>query len=343
MKKRGFASAVFFLLIFLFAILAAPAESEKKIAKKAGKLMAKALEAINQKQTDLAIDLLNQTLALTPNNAVVHHNLGVMLHQKGLIDEAIASFEKALRLQPDYQHAQLALRQTLFEAGKSASSKQEFEKANGYLLKFRDLPYTYVGKENDTMLAWARYILGFNFFNLKQYPQAQANFELCQAMEGMEKENLGLYANATYFLGLIHSINKQYDNSNVNFKKYLTLFVAMEKKPELYAQANYFIAVNLFQQLEAKLAKGEVAGLAEAAAEIMPYLEEAIANKLPNEDAHVMLGNCHVYRKEYDKALQVYQQLIEAFPQSPQLKSYQVFMQELQKMQKQAEKPKKKR
>ena len=47
MKKRLGAIGVFFLLIFFFAILAVPAESEKKIAKKAGKLMVKALEAIN--------------------------------------------------------------------------------------------------------------------------------------------------------------------------------------------------------------------------------------------------------------------------------------------------------
>jgi hypothetical protein len=41
--------------------------------------------------------------------------------------------------------------------------------------------------------------------------------------------------------------------------------------------------------------------------------------------------------------VQTYQQLIELFPQSLQLKNYQIFLLELQKMQKQAEKPKKKR
>lgn len=331
MKKRGFASSVFFLLVFVFMVLAVPAESEKKIAKKAEKLMVKALEAINQKQPDQAIDLLNQVALLTPKNAVVHHNLGVLYFEKGLADQAVGEFEAALLFKPDYQQAQLALRQALFEAGKNASSKQEFDKSNGYLIKLRDLPYVYAGKENDDVLARARYLLGFNFFNLKQYPQAQENFELCQAMEGLEKENLDLYANAIYFLGLIESIKKQYEDANNNFKKYLTLYVAMEKKPELYGQANYFIGSNLYQRLEEKLAKSEVTRMAEEAAEIIPYLEQAITDKVSSEYAHVMLGNCYVYRNEFDKAMLAYQRLIGAFPQSPQLQSYQTYLAELQK------------
>ncbi len=344
MKRILIAGAL--LLAFSTAVVAVPAaEDQKWSSKKSKKLFDKGMKAFQEKQTDQAIDLLNQVVVLEPANAIVRHNLGVLLHQKGMIDESIASFEEALRLDPKYQHSQLALRQSLFEAGKSASSKQEFEKANGYLLKLRDLPYAYVGKENDNILAMTRYLLGFNFFNLKQYPQAQANFELCQAMEGLEMENLDLYANSTYFLGLIGSIQKQFDESNYNFKKYLTLFVGMEKKPELYAQAHYLISVNLFQKLEAKLAKGEVTGMAEAATEIIPFLEQAIADKISSEDAHVMMGNCYVYMKEYDKAMAAYQQLCELFPQSPQLKNYQVFMGELKKMQQQAQplKTKKKR
>jgi len=80
----------------------------------------------------------------------------------------------------------------------------------------------------------------------------------------------------------------------------------------------------------------------EATAEIMPYLEKAIADKIPSEDPYVMLGNCYVYRKEVDKAIQTYQALIDAFPQSAQLQSYKTFLGELQKSQPK-EKTKKKR
>ena len=98
---------------------------------------------------------------------MVHHNLGVLYFEKGMTDEAIANFEEALRLQPDYQNALLALRQALFEAGKNASGKQEYEKANAYLLKLDGLPRP--AAENKGLLASAHYLLGYNFFNLKQY------------------------------------------------------------------------------------------------------------------------------------------------------------------------------
>jgi tetratricopeptide (TPR) repeat protein len=340
MKKSGFASSVFFLLIFGFVVLAVPAETEKKVLKKAGKLMVKALEAINQKQPDQAIDLLKQVVALTPNNAVVHHNLGVLYFEKGMADEAIGEFEAALRLQDDYQNARLALRQTLFETGKKTSGKQEYEKANAYLLKLSGLPRP--DAENKNLLASAQYILGYNYFSLKQYPQAGEFFGKCLASEGLENDNLELYANATYFLGMVNHIQGQYGLSKDNFQKYLDLYAGKENKPEFFTQANYFIAANLFRQLEEKMAKGDVAAMTESAKAILPYLTTAVEMNIPSEDAYVMLGNCYVYIKEYDKAVAAYQRLCELFPQSPQLKNYQVFLLELQKMQKQAEKPKKK-
>jgi tetratricopeptide (TPR) repeat protein len=341
MKKRIAAAGALLLLVFAFSVFSAPAAEAKKPSKKVAKLMAKAQKAIQDKQADQAIDLLQQVVVLEPENAMVRHNLGVLYFDKGLTDQAIASFEEALRLQPDYQNALLALRQALFEAGKSASAKKDYEKADGYLLKLDGLPRP--AAENKGLLASAHYLLGFNLFNLKQYTKAIEYFGKCQASEGLEKDNPELFANATYFLGMMGYIQGEYEVSNGYFRKYVTLYPEGSAKPEFFAHANYFIGANLFRLLEARLAKGDVSKLAESAGEILPYLKMAVENKLPSEDAYVMLGNCYVYLKEYDNAVQTYRQLIERFPQSPQLKNYQAFLPELEKMRQQAQKPKKKR
>ena len=289
MKKRMAAAGAFLLLAFAFAVFSAPAAEVKKPSKKVAKLMAKAQKAIQDKQTDQAIDLLQQVVALEPENPMVRHNLGVLFFDKGQADQAIASFEEALRLQPDYQNALLALRQALFEAGKGASGKREFEKADGYLLKLDGLPVP--AGENKGLLASARYLIGFNLFNLKQYAKAGEYFSRCLATEGLDKENRDLFANATYFLGMVGYIQEQYEASNQNFRNYIALFPEGSAKPEFFVHANYFIGANLFRLLEARLAKGDVAKLAESAGEIVPYLKMAVDNKLPSEDAYVMLGN----------------------------------------------------
>jgi tetratricopeptide (TPR) repeat protein len=341
MKKRITAAGALLLFVFVFSVFNAPAAEEKKPSKKVAKLMTKAQKAIQDKQPEQAIDLLQQVITLEPDNAMVRHNLGVLLHEKGQIDQAIACFEEALRLQPDYQVALLALRQALFEAGKSDSGKKDYEKANGYLLKLEGLPRP--AEENIGLLASAQYLLGFNLFNLKQYTKAIEYFSKCQASEGLAEENPELYANATYFLGMMGYIQGHYAVSNEYFQKYIALFPEGSEKPEFFTHANYFIGANLFRILEAKLAKGDVSTLTASANEILPYLKMAVEKKLPSEDAYVMLGNCYVYLKEYDQAVQSYRQLIELFPQSQQLKNYQAFLPELEKMQQQAQKEKKKR
>ncbi len=331
--KRQFAVAAFLLLALAFAVCAAPADSETaqlKMSKKAGKLMAKALKAIQDEQPDRAIELLQEVSTLEPENAMVRHNLGVLFFDKGLTAEAISNFEVALRLQPDYQNALLALRQALLEAGKKASSEQALDKSNEHLLKLNGLAVP--PAENVGLRASACYLLGFNYFNLKQYEKADDYFAKCQAVEGLKDANRDLYANATYFLGMMGHIQGNYESSSENFRTYLGLYAGSETQPEFFSHANYFIGANLFRLLEARLAKGEVANMAAEAADIIPYLEQAIAAGIPSEDAHVMLGNCHVYRKQYEKAVQAYQKLITVFPQSPQRQNYEAFLAELQKM-----------
>ncbi len=330
--KRHVAAFVSLLLALAFAASAAPADpgtAEAKISKKAAKQMAKFLKAVQEKKTDEALDLIRQVIVMEPDYAVAHHDLGVVLLQKEQVNEAIASFEKALQLQPGYAPARNALRQSLFEAGKAALDERKFATANEYLLKLLAMPSP--EKENEGMLAYARFYVGNNYFNLKQFPQAREHFAACRSMSGVAAEHPELFANATYFLGLIDYESKDYPSASSAFKEYIQRHDAEEKKPQLYPIANYFVGDCLFRLLEADMKKGQTQGMDAAVAEIVPYLERAIAHGFPNEDAHVLLGNSYVYAKNFDKAGETYEALIAAYPQSPQLENYRLFLNELRK------------
>ncbi len=341
MKKGASIISVVFLLMFVFAVSAAPAAAEKKMSRKAEKMMAKALEAVNRQQLDQAIDLYRQIVAMEPENAVAHHDLGVLLYKSGQSDEAITRLEETLRLKSDFQNAMLELRQVLYEAGKDAGTKKEYEKANSYLLKLVGLPRP--EGENRNMHAWALYLIGCNFFYLKQYEKADEFFVKCQTSEGLEKDDLELYANATYYRGMLHSILGRFEISNEHFRKYQSLFTASESKPKEFVYSNYFIGSNLSQLLKERIDKGDVSRMIESAREMLPYLAAAIEMNILSEDAYVLLGNCYVYLNDYDNAVQTYQKLIELFPQSAQFANYKAYLEGLKNSQQQARKEKKKR
>ena len=62
---------------------------------------------------EAAIVHYRSALALKPNSAVIHGNLGSLLAQGGRLDEAIVEFRRALELEPDYEPARRHLEQAL--------------------------------------------------------------------------------------------------------------------------------------------------------------------------------------------------------------------------------------
>ena len=51
---------------------------------------------------ELAVELITRALAIQPNLAEAHCNLGLALQALGKLDEATVSYHKALALKPDY-------------------------------------------------------------------------------------------------------------------------------------------------------------------------------------------------------------------------------------------------
>ena len=68
-----------------------------------------ALVRFEQRRFEEALDLYRRLLALLPDSALTHVNLGATLYHLGRPDEAIGSLERALSLDPDLETARTAL------------------------------------------------------------------------------------------------------------------------------------------------------------------------------------------------------------------------------------------
>lgn len=56
-------------------------------------------------QLDAAVELIRRAIAICPSSAVYFSNFGNILKDIGRVDEAIAAYQQAIRLKPDYANA----------------------------------------------------------------------------------------------------------------------------------------------------------------------------------------------------------------------------------------------
>ncbi|MCS6775023.1 MAG: tetratricopeptide repeat protein [Chloroherpetonaceae bacterium] len=78
---------------------------------------------------DEAIAEYQKALALNPNYADIRNHLGMALSMKGLFTEAVAEFEHALRINPRFVDAMVNLAVTLRDNGRVEEAQNYFQKA----------------------------------------------------------------------------------------------------------------------------------------------------------------------------------------------------------------------
>jgi tetratricopeptide (TPR) repeat protein len=82
-----------------------------------------------QGKLDDAVASYREALALKPDYVAVHCNLGVALQEQGKLDDAVASYREALAIKPDYAEAHCNLGNALNEQGKLDDAVASYREA----------------------------------------------------------------------------------------------------------------------------------------------------------------------------------------------------------------------
>ena len=72
----------------------------------------------DQGKRDEAIESYQRALKIKPDHADAHYNMGNVLKDQGKRDEAIESYQRALRIKPDYAEAHNNMGNVLKDQGK---------------------------------------------------------------------------------------------------------------------------------------------------------------------------------------------------------------------------------
>jgi serine/threonine protein kinase/tetratricopeptide (TPR) repeat protein len=91
--------------------------------------LARLLAKAQPPQLDEAIAYYRAAVALRPQSAGVHLNLGVALKDKGRLDEAIAEYQEAIRIKKDYPEAHNNLGVALKDKGRLDEAIAEYQEA----------------------------------------------------------------------------------------------------------------------------------------------------------------------------------------------------------------------
>jgi tetratricopeptide (TPR) repeat protein len=160
-----------------------------------------------------------QAIALKPEFAEFHNNLGNALQQLGRLDEAEASYRQAISLKPDFAEVHNNLGTTLKELGRLDEAEASYGQAIALMPSFT----------NALKNRWQL------LYDKKQYETALRDADLCISKGARELDLTTLYA-----LGRIEEIYKRIeirsksDGENISIAAFAAFVAESEKKRTAY-------------------------------------------------------------------------------------------------------------
>ncbi len=248
--------------------------------------------------------LWTHTLACTSDNFIGHYNLGCALLQKGNVDEAIAQYQKALQIKPDYAEACYNLGCALLQKGNVDEAIAQYQKAlqikPDYAKACYNLGCALLQKGSvDEAIAQYQKALQITL----DYAEAHNNLGSALFQESNVDEAIAHYqkalqikpdfAEACYNLGCALLQKGNVDEAIAHFQK------ALQIKPD-YAEACYNLGCALLQ-------KGSVD-------EAIVYYQKALQITPDYAEAHYNLGNTLLQKGDVDEAIAHFQKALQIKP-----------------------------
>lgn len=106
-------------------------ESRSKVVEVVGEgeWLLKGSEALKAENHDKAIECFLKAIAITPNDARAHYNLGIAYSKKGMLDESMAEYKKAIGIDPKFAEAHNNLGNVYGTKGMIDEEISEYKKA----------------------------------------------------------------------------------------------------------------------------------------------------------------------------------------------------------------------
>ena len=252
-----------------------------------------------------AVQDLENAQRLEPSVPALHYWKGVAYRLQANFDLAEHSFEQALSLNEHYVDAQIALAQLAIDRGRSEEG----------------LRYVQQALRENPRLAAAHYMAGNAYFNLKDLPKAEAEFQAFVQLQPSSPTGLAR-------LGYVHLMQHRYDDAEKEFEKSLAL------DPKQIDALNGLVAVyrlrgqndKAIARVRQEIAKHETAVLDDLLGKTYAELGQSAAAERSLKRAleldpqsfatYALLASLYAEQKTTDKAIAELQQAVRVNPKS---------------------------
>jgi len=270
----------------------------------------KGLLLLNLKKPAEAEEAMRTGLTRSPDSAVGHYHLGRLLQEAGRIDEAAASFERAIQAGPSFEPGYLALA-SLYE------SKPDRERAIGVLKKYMQVVNP---KSRDV-----RHHIARLYIEHKDFPGAMAVLEELIADDPGDLD-------AQLRMALIYGEQKEYPKAidrlleilkarpaELKVRDYLG-FLYEESKDTKKALETYTFNVQLEPSFfEGHLHLGVLQYRLKQFPEAIEHLGRAVALNPKQPEGHIVLGLAYLQKEQFEKAAQAFEEGIHHNPKNADL------------------------